>query len=252
MVQFSAVILLYFRGSVLGNWEYLLQDMFIVFPLTVALGGTMATRELSKKRPSGDLLSATNVMNVLAHMLICLGFQLLVFELSASQSDYIDYTSSPTFDNGPLTYESTSIYLYSNFQFIFMAVFFARGAPWKAGLLTNRKFTGWGLLCVVVCLALLFSPDQSSFFRSEEVPIAGAWRGIMFVLVMVDLTVHALFEFLLYPLLLSQYKIWQLQRGKKKVRCYGKVKNAEGPKSKLYHRLRGEFEANWTEEHEFA
>lgn len=245
MVQFTAVILLYFRGSVLGNWEYLLQDMFIVFPLTVALGGTRATAHLSRKRPSGNLLSAPNVANVLGHMAICFALQLLVFHLSQQQADFYPYSSDPSFDNGPRTYESTSLYLYSNFQFIFMAVLFARGHPWKASVWTNRQFTRWTLVCVVVCLALLFSRDQSSFFRSEEVPNASAWRALMFLFVCIELAVHIVFEKLTCPLVRARYESWQ-QRGWRKVTCYGKVKNAEGPRSKLYHRLRGEFEANWT------
>ena len=60
--------------------------MFIVFPLTVFMGSTLATPILSKKRPSGNLLSLGNVANVLLHMILCAVFQIIVFKTSQTQS----------------------------------------------------------------------------------------------------------------------------------------------------------------------
>jgi cation-transporting ATPase 13A2 len=246
MIQFTAVILLYFKGSVLGNWEYLFQDMFLVFPLTVFMGGTRATPHLSEKRPSGNLLSMVNIANVLSHMLICFCFQLIVFEGSQTQPDFFAYENEPDFAQGPNTYESTSLYYYSNFQYIFMALLFARGEPWKARFWTNLKFTGWAVLGTVVSLALLISNDQRSFFRSEEVPIASKWRGLMFLILLVDCALNVLFELLVYPRVVVWYKRWRKSKYSQ-AQVYGKIKNVDGPKAKRYHRLRGQFEALWNE-----
>jgi len=146
--------------------------------------------------------------------------------------------------NGPCTYEATSVYYYSNFQYIWMALLFARGAPWKATVWSNKRFSVWALVCVAVSLALLFSQRQGSFFREEEVQIGLAWRGYMFLLVLLDGACASVFSLLIYPAAVARYKRWTGARWKKSM-VYGKLKSIEGPKSKLYHRLRGEFEANW-------
>jgi len=59
--------------------------MFIVFPLTVFMGSTRSTPHLSRKRPSGNLLSLVNVCCVLGHMALCFCFQLIVFKLAQQQ-----------------------------------------------------------------------------------------------------------------------------------------------------------------------
>ena len=146
--------------------------------------------------------------------------------------------------NGPCTYESTSVYYYSNFQYIFMAVLFARGKPWKASILTNYKFTGWAVLCVGVSMALLFSEHQGSFFRAEEVPITSPWRGYMFLLMLLNVALNLMLATWLFPMALARYKQWAVDRWKKST-VYGRSKPMEGPRSKLYHRLRGEFERGW-------
>jgi len=85
MIQFMAVIMLYFAGTVLGDWQYLYQDLFVVFPLVVFMGYTKASHKLGVKRPSGNLLSASNVINILVHIALCLAFQVMIFIFSRHQ-----------------------------------------------------------------------------------------------------------------------------------------------------------------------
>jgi len=243
-IQFTAVILCYFRGTVLGNWEYLYHDLFVVFPLTVLMGGTPANPKLSIKRPSGNLLSFLNLTAVIIHMLICGAFQYIIFFLTPKQSDY-DPTRDE--DNGPVTYDSNSLYLYSVFQYIVVAVLFARAQPWKAAIWKNKKFTAWVIIGTGVSLALLLSNDRRTFFREEEVSIEFSWRAIMLLFAIADASVHCLFSFLLYPVFVRRYKSWSKRRYRVGS-VYGKVKNIEGPTSKTYHRIRGEFEQMWTRE----
>jgi hypothetical protein len=162
--------------------------------------------------------------------------------------DYIAYDnrggSGVCTENGPCTYESTSVYYYSNFQFIYMAVLFAQGAPWKASIVTNVKFSVWTIVCVGVSMALLFSTHQGSFFRSEEVPVAMEWRGYMFLLLLLNIACNAAFAVFVFPRLVQWYKSWRVGRWRKTM-VYGRLKPIDGPNTKRYYRLRGEFEANW-------
>ena len=112
LTQFGAAILTYFVGSVLGNWQYLYQDLIIVFPLTIFMGATAANRQLSVKRPSAQLTSATNIAGLAGHVVIILAFQVFVFLYTQKQPGYY-LPDNPR--NTPDAFETTALYYYSNF-----------------------------------------------------------------------------------------------------------------------------------------
>ena len=243
LIQFSAVILTYFVGSVLGNWQYLYQDMLVVFVLTLCIGATDASRQLSVKRPSADLLSFANLVCVAVHMLICVAFQVLVFSLVSKQAGYIDYTATNAVGDAS-TMETTSLYYFSNFQYLLMAVLFAMGNPWKRPLYTNLRFTGWCIVVLSLNLALLFSPGTAGFWRSDDVELPSEWRGRLFALVLFHLTVSCAWELAGLRYCTRCWKRWKRSRGEVGW-VYGHLKRISGPGVKEYHRLRGEFEQGW-------
>ncbi len=49
IIQFTNVVLLNFNAAFLGNWQYLYQDLWVVFPLVVLMGRSRAATKLSKK-----------------------------------------------------------------------------------------------------------------------------------------------------------------------------------------------------------
>ena len=114
---------MYFKGTVFGDYQFLFQDLFIVLPLVVAMGYAPASHVLSVKRPSGNLLSFTNLASLLAHVIVtatflvralavalspcshaCVLAQTTVFELTSRQLGYVDVDNP---DNGPQTFETT-------------------------------------------------------------------------------------------------------------------------------------------------
>ena len=56
----------------------------MIFPLCLVLGLTKANPKLSVKRPPGDLISATSLLNLSAHMLLVFGCLLFIFLRCAS------------------------------------------------------------------------------------------------------------------------------------------------------------------------
>ena len=243
LIQFSAVILAYFVGSVLGNWQYLYQDMVVVFVLTLCIGATDANRQLSVKRPSADLLSFSNLLCVFVHMAICVSFQVLMFCLVGRQSGYINYTETNDVGDAA-TMETTSLYYFSNFQYLIMAVLFAMGHPWKRPLITNLRFTVWCLVVLALNLALLFSPSMAGFWRSDDVSLPNEWRGRLFAIVLFHLTVSCAWELAGVHYCVKWWKRWKRRQGEVGW-VYGHLKRISGPGVKEYHRLRGEFEQGW-------
>lgn len=242
MIQFGAVILTYFQGSVLGNWQYLYEDLWLVFPLTIFMGATRANRNLSVKRPSGNLLSIANVSNLIIHIFICVSIQVAVYETIRKEEDYV-HLDNP--ENGPESYITTSLYYFSNFQYSVMAVLFSLGRPWKAAIITNYKFSACVVLGWLANCALLFSPlREPGFFRSDDLALPWYWRRSIAGYVLLFTGLAVLWELVVFPILVQMFKKLSrsgLQRGS----VFGRPKALNGPNAKLYHKMRGEFEANW-------
>lgn len=49
IIQFTSVVLLNFNATFLGNWMYLYQDLWVVFPLVILMGRSRAAASLSRK-----------------------------------------------------------------------------------------------------------------------------------------------------------------------------------------------------------
>ena len=243
LIQFSAVILAYFVGSVLGNWQYLYQDMLVVFVLTLCMGATDASRQLSEKRPSADLLSFSNLLCVFVHMAICTAFQVFLFCMVSRQPGYVNYADVNEVGNAA-TMETTSLYYFSNFQYLIMALLFAMGHPWKRPLYTNLRFTAWCATVLSLNLALLFSPSMAGFWRSDDVSLPTQWRGRLFALVLLHVAVSCTWEMAGLQYCVGLWKRWKRGRGEVGW-VYGHLKRISGPGVKEYHRLRGEFEQGW-------
>jgi cation-transporting ATPase 13A2 len=242
MIQFGAVVLTYFQGSVLGNWQYLYEDLWLVFPLTILMGNTRAERRLSVKRPSGDLLSVANLLNLIVHVLLAVGWQIGLYLTIIHQSDW-QKLDNP--NNTAHSYATTVLYYFSNVEYTLVALLFAIGHPWKKSILTNWKFVAWAFISLGTSIALIYSPPQvPGFFRSDDLALLAYWSKLIgFFLLGYAVSVFV-WDRLLSPLFV---------RGLKYLRRVGEVqgyvfqrwKIIRGPKSKLYHRLRGEFEAGW-------
>ena len=243
LTQFGAAILTYFVGSVLGNWQYLYQDLIIVFPITIFMGATAANRQLSTKRPSAQLTSATNIAGLAGHVAITLSFQVFVFLYTQKQPGYY-LPNNP--NNTPDAYETTALYYYSNFQYLIIAALFALGRPWKASPLTNAKLTVWWGLMLCVSLVFLLVNARWGFWRSDDLDLWESWRREMLLVVAVNAMMSAMWELMWYPALVQAAKeVRRRGSGGKEGSWYGRRKVVRGQQVKEYYELRGEFEQWW-------
>ena len=163
-----------------------------------------------------------------------------------TQPGYVDYQDALGFDNGPETMETTSLYYFSNFQYLLYAVLFARGHPWKRPVYTNLRFTAWCLVVLAANLALLFSEPVVGFWRGDDVSLPGGWRGGILGFVVAQVVCSCVWELSMLPRINRWWKGRRRRRGGGEVgEVYGHVKRISGSGVKEYHRLRGEFERGW-------
>ncbi len=167
MIQFTAVVLSYFGKSVLGNWQYLFQDLIVVFPLTILMGTSLAAKELTTKRPSGNLLSFRNIGSTLVHMVVCFVFQYVVYIHTYTEPHYVDLSTN---DFLAYNWNTTALYYLSNFQYLIMASLFCLGYPWKQMPYRNWQFVVWFIFALIICMLFLLQTKKDtvidfSFFK---------------------------------------------------------------------------------------
>lgn len=164
LIQYtSTVIVEYFYGYP-ADLEYLYWDLACNFFFFLTIGYTASSEHLSTLRPSDSLFSVSNIVCVLVMFIIQLVGQLSVIIIMANGTfseilDYpnkagetvnlaaylVDYTFVQT------TYEVQSIFMFSNFMYVFSVIAFSISRPWKKIFLTNIPF--------MIVLVLVFTYD---------------------------------------------------------------------------------------------
>jgi hypothetical protein len=169
-------------GSLLSNNQYLYQDLFIVFVLAITLGGTPATRTLTRKRPSGQLLSAYNLTVCFGFMALTFAAQGVVYGAVAAQPWYAAYPKvmedDPEGTNAavPVT---TSLFLVASYQYLAVAIIFSLGGPWKRPTWTNRPFCAWLAVVMVVSTAIALVQDPALYRFVGLAVLPPAWHAAL-------------------------------------------------------------------------
>lgn len=241
IIQFCAVLLCFFRGSVFGNWQYFFQDLVIVFPITILMGATPTAERLTPKRPSGDLLSPRNVASTFGHMLICLGFQLAVYALPFQEPDFVDLQTPA---QGPVTWHTTALYYASNLQMLMVAALFARGAPWKAEPHRNSRLFAWFAVCLSISLLLIAVSREGAgtFLWTDDACLPMHLRRLILLLMLLNAIVCFAYETLALPLA----ELALRSAPPHAATALGVGRHPALTARKPFHALRQAFEAGWS------
>uniref|UniRef100_T1IVD7 Cation-transporting ATPase n=1 Tax=Strigamia maritima TaxID=126957 RepID=T1IVD7_STRMM len=138
--QFVSVTILYSIESNLTDMEFLYIDLFIIALLATAFGRTKPYPALVRKPPPSSLLSFTPLASLALQMLIMIGVQAFAFFFTRQQPWYSSHMPKSTDDLS--CYENYSVFGVSAFQYITLAVVFAKGAPYRQTIFSNYFFLG--------------------------------------------------------------------------------------------------------------
>ena len=177
-IQFSNAIFAVMVNSFLSNAQYLFQDLFIVFILSLTLGGTPAAAHLTFKRPSGRLLSPYNLTLCALFVLATIAAQGAVYNVVLQESWYGTpaYPSTDGTDLNSAVPVTSSLFLLASYQYVACAIIFSFGAPWKRGVWLNRPFSGWLTLVIAVSLWLQLDPLPNVYALLGIMPMPYKWQ----------------------------------------------------------------------------
>ncbi|EUB60737.1 putative cation-transporting ATPase 13A3 [Echinococcus granulosus] len=163
-------------GNTLTDPEYLIIDLFIVAPLCVTYAVSRPWEKLEASTIPLRLMTPSNLASVFLQLFLAVATQIVIF---------IGVQHQPCLDSAG-SYETTSLFYFSCFQYIFMCVALAKGPPFRDRVYRNSKFkspysrvhtTGIFLLNVIILvnftLGLLIFPTKPLSEWAKLLPLYG-------------------------------------------------------------------------------
>uniref|UniRef100_A0A803T704 Cation-transporting ATPase n=1 Tax=Anolis carolinensis TaxID=28377 RepID=A0A803T704_ANOCA len=207
IIQYLSVLLLYSILRNLGDIQYLFIDVAIILSLAFTMSLNRAWKELVPQRPPTSLVSPQLLLSVLTQVFLSLGFQVGAFLLVRGQPWYRHPRHlgsvrlvAEAEEDSVRSLENTTLFYVSCFQYIAVALAFAKGRPFRQPTWTNQ--------CKVMCVFLLGAFCIANVSCKEEAPhgiralsrspqlvcVPYEWRLILLVLVLSNLVLSVSLE----------------------------------------------------------
>ncbi|KAK0720470.1 hypothetical protein B0H67DRAFT_576197 [Lasiosphaeris hirsuta] len=138
-IQFTSVSFLYASASNLGDFQFLFIDLALILPIAVFMSWGGPFPELSRKRPTADLVSRKVLTPLLGHICICILIQTIVFIAVREQDWFIPPKINPEKSNIENS-ENTALFLTSCFEYIFAGIVLNAGRPFRQPATQNWPF----------------------------------------------------------------------------------------------------------------
>jgi cation-transporting ATPase 13A3/4/5 len=128
IIQFSSVTILLMLDSYLSDNQFLMSDLFLIFPLALLIARTKTGEILTQDKPTGELLSAKILSSLIWQMVTQIIFQLLSVFVMLNQSWFIPYGGSDDPNEVPPCVENTVIAInIDNILDILSPIFYCSG-----------------------------------------------------------------------------------------------------------------------------
>ncbi|XP_050414163.1 polyamine-transporting ATPase 13A3 isoform X2 [Patella vulgata] len=158
LTQFVSVLILYWNGANLTDAEFLYIDLFLITTLSVTFGYTAPYGQLVKDLPPSSLVSPGPILSLISQAAIQIIFQLFSYLYVATQPWFKEFEENDDYDYA--SHENTAVFLVSSYQYVALAVAFAKGAPFRKTIFSNYLFLMNLLICFAVSLWLTIYPTD--------------------------------------------------------------------------------------------
>eukprot|EP00057_Strongylocentrotus_purpuratus_P007019 XP_011661493.1 PREDICTED: probable cation-transporting ATPase 13A3 isoform X1 [Strongylocentrotus purpuratus] len=161
LIMFTSVTVLTSVQYYIGDMQFFIIDIVLCTSFVLAVGYNKAYHQISTKRPITKLVTPPIVFSLIAHVVILIGFQVLVLVLVLNQPWYEPSELDEAHRN-VVSYENMAVWLLANFQYLTLAFVNTPGPPYS-----NRFYKNIPLLIVfivdfLICLGFLFYPPAQN------------------------------------------------------------------------------------------
>ncbi|XP_078491913.1 polyamine-transporting ATPase 13A3 [Ciona intestinalis] len=233
LIQFCTITILYSESSNLSDLMYLYIDLIIIDVVAVTMSRNHACKFLHNKHPPYSLVSLEMLVSLLGHIILQLGFQVLIYFYVRQQCWYttltpgqahnatLNITNCPQLGNvvdqsdvvddfNVLTYEASALFYFSSFLYMSTSLAFSRGFPFRTPIYKNYLFIFSLLVLLGFTLFMIFGAPISfdNFVMVRRIP------DPIFLLIMVGIAGgHFIVAVFFEMILIERSAVWDWIRG---------------------------------------
>ncbi|CAH2356001.1 vacuolar cation-transporting ATPase Ypk9p [[Candida] railenensis] len=226
-IQFVTVSILYKTGTNLGDFQFLYIDMFLILPLAIFMSWSKPYEKIVIKRPTANLVSPKVLIPLCCNILVILIFQVGLWFAVQEEPWYIKPV--PGSDDAVQSSDNTVLFLFTNFQYILIAIVLSSGPPYREPMNKNIPFlVNVVVACLLSAACFLIEGDSwwGNFMQLTDMPTF--WYWIIVLAAALNLAVMLLGE---------KYWFGNLAR------VYKRVFKRNAKSRKLFKNLNREFES---------
>ncbi|XP_050530517.1 polyamine-transporting ATPase 13A3-like isoform X1 [Daktulosphaira vitifoliae] len=151
LIQFITLVILYSRGIMLGNFQFLYFDFVLTTSLAIVMGDSEPADKVFPHRPLSRILTPKNLIPLFLQILVCALIQQASLFYLTLQNWYIPAIPAWSDDDVIVCWENTTLFFTSAYQYIILALVLNKGQPHRKPFYMNLSFT------IVVIILILFT-----------------------------------------------------------------------------------------------
>ena len=141
MIQFFCVTLMMIYVTYLSDFQFLVSDLFIIFPLEWFLAMTKPYSKLTHHYPISGLLTFPVLTSIISHSVIVFAFQFGGYHILKNHYNWENICDFDEKDAPLPCHENTIYFLISLYQYLALAIAFFVSKPFR-----QRIYTNWILM----------------------------------------------------------------------------------------------------------
>jgi magnesium-transporting ATPase (P-type) len=178
VIQLCLAFSMYYYGLKVGDYMYLIQDLFFAFFLGLAISYSGPTKSLSETLPPRRFLVPYIMSRLLLNIFTYVLFQMLALYVLSLQSFYSRYeTDDPL--NDTYSYETSSIFNLSLSQLLIAAIVSTIGKPFREAWYENRSLVYLMLVQAGYILFQIFGGDNYFLTNIIELEAMPTYYGFI-------------------------------------------------------------------------
>lgn len=156
-IQFFSVTLLMIYQSYLSDSQFLVSDIFIIFPLAFFIAQTGSYEKLTYDIPTSSLLSVPIVSSIVIHMLLSFIFQFGGNQILISTDWHVntcELDGNTVFSCA----DNSTLFLIANLQYLTSALSFSMDKPYRKPFYTNRGLVAYLVIAIFISIYIIVAP----------------------------------------------------------------------------------------------
>jgi len=187
VLQLLSAVRLYQISSVLGDFQYLFDDIIIVLPLAMLMCYTEAWPTLGKRAPASSLFTPRILLSIVFELTLHVGMMIAVNIYAERQSWFIPIEDLVTggadaLEDQVKCMENFVTFTFTNFCYVSTALSLSSAKPFRKWFFSNWWFTAYLIIAWLLCSLILLIPPGISILELQHHGIPESFKFMMWLL----------------------------------------------------------------------